>query len=104
MTRDRKYYSKEFKLKAIELSYARESAKQVAEELGIAPAMLYKWRANLLTDGVRSFSGNGNKKQTPEEKEIALLKKQVRELQLEREILKKAVGIFSKSDKKSTNL
>ena len=104
MTKDRKYYSKEFKLKAIELSYARDSAKQVAEELGIRAALLYKWRSNLLTDGVRSFSGNGNKKQTPEEKEIALLKKQVRELQLEREILKKAVGIFSKSDKTSTNL
>ena len=104
MTRERKYYSKEFKLKAIELSYARESAKEVAEELGIRPTLLYKWRANLLTDGVRSFSGNGNKKQTPEEKQLALLQKQVRELQLEREILKKAVGIFSKSDKTSTNL
>ena len=104
MTRERKYYSKEFKLKAIELSYARESAKQVAEELGIRPALLYKWRANLLTDGVRSFSGNGNKKQTPQEKQIALLQKQVRELQLEHEILKKAVVIFSKSDKTSTNL
>lgn len=63
MTRERKNYSKEFKLKAIELSYARESAKQVAEELGIRPGLLYKWRANLLTEGVRSFSGNGNKKQ-----------------------------------------
>ncbi len=104
MTRERKYYSKDFKLKAIELSYARDSAKQVAEELGIRPTLLYKWRANLLTDGFRSFSGNGNKKQTPEEKQIALLQKQVRELQLEREILKKAVGIFSKSDKTSTNL
>ncbi len=49
MTRDRKYYSKEFKLKAIELSYARESVKQVAEELGIRPTLLYKWRSNLLT-------------------------------------------------------
>lgn len=104
MRKERTYYSKEFKLKAIELSYARENAKQVAEELGIRPALLYKWRSNLLTDGVRSFSGNGNKNQTPKEKEISLLKKQVRELQLEREILKKAVGIFSKSDKTSTNL
>lgn len=104
MRKARKNYSKEFKLKAIELSYARESAKQVAQELGIRPALLYKWRSNLLTEGVLSFSGNGNKKQTPEEKEIALLRKQVKELQLEREILKKAVGIFSKSDKTSTNL
>lgn len=55
-------------------------------------------------DGVRSFFGNGNKKQTPEEKEIALLKKQARELQSERGMLKKNVGIFSKSDRTSTNL
>jgi len=104
MKRERKFYSKEFKLKAIELSYARNNAKQVAEELGIRPELLYKWRTSLLSDGVRSFTGNGNKKLSPEEKEIALLKKQVRELQLEREILKKAVIIFSKSDDTSINL
>lgn len=87
-----------------QLSDARDNAKLVANELGIRSELLYKWRANLLTDGVRSFSGSGNKKQTPEEKEIALLKKQVRELQLEREILKKVVGIFFKNDGKFMNL
>ena len=78
MSKERSYYSKEFKLKAIELSYSRDNAREVAEELGIRPGLLYKWRANLLTDGVRSFTGNGNKKQSPEEKEIAFLKRQVR--------------------------
>ena len=66
MRKERTYYNKAFKLKAIELSYSRNNARQVAEELGIRPSLLYKWRVNLLTNGVRSFSGNGNKKQTPE--------------------------------------
>ena len=38
-----------------------------------------------------------------EERQIAKLKKQLREAQLERDILKKAIGIFSKGDGKSTN-
>ena len=41
---------------------------------------------------------------TDEEREIERLKKELKEAQLERDILKKAVSIFSKSDRKFTNL
>ena len=41
---------------------------------------------------------------TDEEKEIARLKKALKEAELERNILKKAIGIFSVSDKKNTGL
>ena len=41
---------------------------------------------------------------TDEEKEIARLKAELKEAQLERDILKKAISIFSKSDKKSSDL
>jgi len=40
---------------------------------------------------------------TEEQKEIALLKKELRDAQLERDILKKAVSIFSRSDGKYSN-
>ncbi|EID72445.1 transposase-like protein [Imtechella halotolerans K1] len=41
---------------------------------------------------------------TDEEKEIARLKKALKEAELERDILKKAISIFSASDKKNTGL
>jgi transposase len=50
-----------------------------------------------------SFPGNGKKKMTAEESEIARLQKELAEIRMERDILKKAVGIFSKSDGKFFN-
>jgi len=38
------------------------------------------------------------------EREVARLKKELRDAKMERDILKKAISIFSKSDGKSTNL
>ena len=49
-----------------------------------------------------SFPGRVNPKMTDEQKEIALLKKQLKDTEMERDILKKAIGIFSKSDSKNT--
>lgn len=40
----RKKYDTEFKKKAIELSYARGNASEIAEELGIDRVLLYRWR------------------------------------------------------------
>ena len=48
-----------------------------------------------------SFPGNGNKIMSAEEQEIARLKKQLKEAELEKEILKKALGIFSSPDRKN---
>ena len=46
-----------------------------------------------------SFPGNGNLKLTPDQERIRELEKQLAASQLEHEILKKAIGIFSKADK-----
>lgn len=53
---------------------------------------------------MHSFSGNGIKSLTAEEGEVERLKKELRELKIERDTLKKAVGIFSKSGGKSFGL
>nr|WP_291785930.1 hypothetical protein [Maribacter sp.] len=42
-----------------------------------------------------SFPGKGNPKLTDEQKEIAELKKKLRDTEIERDILKKAIAIFS---------
>ena len=49
MERNRKKYDREFKQKAVELSYARGNASEIAEELGIDKGLLYRWRKVLGT-------------------------------------------------------
>jgi len=93
-------YSKTFKEKAVELSYQRDNMKELAQELGINVARIYKWRSASLESANKSKSGMSNK----DVAEVKQLKKELRNTQLELEILKKAVHIFSKSDGKSINL
>ena len=102
MRRKAKHYTLEFKQKAVELSYAKGSVVQVCEDLDILPSVLYRWRKEQKNYGKNSFPGRGNPKMTDEQKEIARLRKQLKETELERDILKKAIGIFSASDKKNT--
>lgn len=105
MPKKRTVYDRVFKLKAIELSFEREeSVKEVAQELGVPEKLLYKWRARFSKEKNKSFPGHGKQLLSKEEKRIAELEKQNRELQLERDILKKAISIFSKNDGKSFDL
>jgi transposase len=103
MKKSRKKYSKEFKRKAVELSNVRGDVREISEELGINPNLLHRWRREFSADPDLAFSGNGKKQQSPEEEEISRLKKQLKDAEMERDILKKAIGIFSSKDGKSTN-
>jgi transposase len=100
MTKQRRIFDREFKLKAVELSYTKENIRELAHELNIRPELIYRWRSEFATLEGASFPGNGNKKMTEEESEIVRLKKELADIRMERDILKKAIGIFSKSDGK----
>ena len=100
MSRERKAYPKEFKLMSVELSNTRNDLAALAKELDIKPSLLYRWRKEYSTKQNGSFPGNGKVILTEAEQEVARLKKELRETQMERDILKKAVSIFSKSDGK----
>ena len=104
MSRERRTFTREFKLNAVELSSSRKNIVELANELKIRPELLYRWRAEFASFQGASFPGNGNSKLTEEQKEIARLKKELANMQMERDILKKAVSIFSKSDGKYTGL
>lgn len=104
MKTTRKIYSKEFKQKAVELSAVRGNVHEIAQELGIRSSQLYRWRRELSASPSLAFSGNGKKQLTEEQKELALLKRELADVRMERDILKKAVSIFSVRDRKSTNL
>ncbi len=68
------------------------------------PELIYRWCSEFTSLQEHSFPGNGKAKMTEEESELARLKKELSEVKMERDILKKAVGIFSKSDRKNFNL
>ena len=96
----RRNYDPEFKKMAVDLSHHRDDIGKLAEELEIKPELLYRWRREAKQAKEGAFPGHGNPKMTEEQKEITRLKKELREAKLERDILKKAVSIFSKSDGK----
>jgi transposase len=102
MAKNRKQYDAGFKRKAVELSHVRGNVKEVAEDLGILPEVLYRWRREHKSYQHNSFPGKGKPKLTDGQREVLELKKQLRNAELERDILKKAVAIFSRSDRKSS--
>jgi len=105
MTKIRRKYSKEQKLEIVKQSLDPGiSIKSLAERFDISANAIYNWRSKYYKYEENAFSGHGNKTMTDEQREIDLLKKELREAQLERDILKKAVSIFSKTDSKFSNL
>ncbi len=92
----RRKFTKEFKLEAVRLlDQRRKPALELEKELGLAPGQVYRWRKELHIDGKHAFPGNGN----PRDEELARLRAEVSELREQRDILRKAVAIFSKVQK-----
>ena len=105
MSKVRKNYTKVEKLEIVKLSLEEDQEiKALAERFEVSANTIYNWRSTYLKNQESSFPGKGNKTMTESEREIAKLKKELKEARLERDILKKAVGIFSKKDGKFSNL
>lgn len=94
----RKKYTKEFKQDAVSLvndqGYTRTEA---ARSLGINSNMLGRWVKEFNQDDGQAFRGNG--KLTAEQEEIRQLTAQVKRLEMEKDILKKATVFFAKETK-----
>jgi transposase len=84
----RRQYDADFKKSAVQLVLNGQSVPQVSQSLGIGESLLYKWRAEM--------SVRQTEVKQPLEEENERLRKEVRQLELERDILKKALGIFSR--------
>ena len=78
----------------LDQNYSRTDA---ARSLGINANMLRRWVKELQSDDGQAFRGNG--KLTPEQEEIRTLKAQVKKLQMEKDILKKATVFFAAETK-----
>jgi len=89
-----KRYDKEFKVEAVHLaSEPGNTQAQVQQDLGIGQGMISRWKRELKLDGENAFPGKGNLK--PQDEEVRNLRREVEKLRRERDILKKAVAIFS---------
>ena len=94
----RKQYTRAFKLEAIELvRTSGKSAAQIERNLGLCPDQLYAWKRQLKQDGAEAFPGSGQLKAS--EAELRRLRRENELLRQERDILKKAIAIFSTSPK-----
>ena len=93
MSEMRRKYDKEFKKNAVKLSYAsNKSVSEVADDLGISPGILFRWR--------KLYTPQGEKTQYATlEEEYRALKLENAELKIERDMLKKAAAYFAKQQK-----
>jgi len=91
----RRSFSREFKLEAIKLVRERGVAvAQAARDLGVHENVLRKWVRDWEADPQQAFPGQGKMK--PEQLELERLRREVRRLKAERDILKKAAAYFAK--------
>lgn len=100
MKRERRSFDKAFKLMVVELHKNGKSSREISRDLDIPSEMVRRWSREYGAAGDASFTGNGKPVLTGEQQEIVELKKALKETQVERDILKKAVSIFSKIDNK----
>jgi len=94
MARVLKQYDREFKIQALRLlETSGKSANQLEEDLGIGKGNLSRWRKKFAEEGEDAFRGHGRR--TPEQEELRQLRRENEILRQERDILKKAIAIFS---------
>ena len=92
----RKKYDKQFKIEAVRYyEESNKTRKEIEQELGITSGCLSHWKRELAEQGLEAFPGNGNLPDS--EKEIARLRRELEIVRAERDILKKAISIFSKT-------
>jgi transposase len=108
MTKTRRDFTPEFKREAVALlESSGRPLMQIATELGISPSMLRNWRAIVNGGPPRSRAGSRTPSPTAgpmtspadQAAEIARLRRELDRTRMERDVLKKAIGIFAEMPK-----
>lgn len=95
--RKNKRFDREFKMSAVKMvTDGGHRAAEVARSLGIHENQLYNWKKKFSDQGDKAFPGKGHLT------ELVALRRKLRDVEMERDILKKAVGIFSKTTENGT--
>jgi transposase len=82
--RNHRKYDEEFKRSALKLIENGQSVRSVSQSLGVAEGLLHKWKK-----AARSHA-------SPSNQEVTELRARLRQVEMERDILKKALSIFSR--------
>ena len=94
VVRKRQSFSAEFKRGAIDLVLNKGmKSSQVGRDLGIAPGVVGRWVKEFLNSDSGAFPGRG--RLSPQDQKISDLEQEVRQLKMERDILKKATAFFA---------
>jgi transposase len=94
MSKTKKQHSREYKLEVLELlKTSGKSQAQLERDLGLYPGHIKTWQKALAADGEQAFPGTGHQAET--EAELRRLRRELEITRQERDILKKAVAIFS---------
>lgn len=94
MSKKRKQYTPEFKREAVQLWQSSDkAAAEIEEDLGISHGLLYRWKRELYNQTATEADGSA-----AESDELRRLKRELALVRQERDILKKAVGIFSRAN------
>src|SRR5580704_12477411 len=95
MARQRRSYTREFKVEAVKLVTEKGySFAEAARSLDVGETLLRSWKHSFHDQGEQAFPGNGNR--SPLEEELRRLQAENKRLQMERDILKKATAFFAK--------
>jgi transposase len=90
-----RHFTDEFKMDALQLVLEKGmSVGKVARDLDIHPNLLHQWKRKYLNEGKDAFGGE--RRLRPEEGELKRLRKELEDVKEERDILKKALAVFSK--------
>lgn len=102
--RKRRIYTPEQKQAAVDLYRELGSIRQVADELGFSETSIQRWirRAEQAGELVPPPEDPWPRLEEPEQQELLRLRKEVKQLRVEREILKKAAAFFAKEDDSSS--
>ena len=100
MSVQRRKYDSDFKRNAVQLTEEPgRTVAEVAENLGIGKDLIYRWRREQRAHSGLAFPGNGREALTIQHQKIRELEKKLKDTEMERDILKKAMAIFSRAPK-----
>ncbi len=95
MSASKKRYDAEFKREAVRLADNSEKGdSRIERELGLYQGAIRTWRKALRSDPVDAFPGTGHMKLA--EEELRSLRRELEDVRQERDILKKAMAIFTR--------
>jgi transposase len=93
---ERQQFDREFKAQAVRMCEQGEvPIAQIARELGINVKLLYRWRSEAQEAGASAFPGHGHSS----DDEVKRLRRELARVEMERDILKKALGVLTQPPK-----